>query len=147
MIIGFSQRRQFISESYGASFDGMTIIKITVHSLGVSERDYEVLFRILETGNASIEANNVEFYAPIDALFGTRETVEHLIVIEEIRQLYIGSLNLTLNTTVLNDNVPEDVECYEIRIFRSQAFLCNEDNTFPEDFFCEHTICIEDDDG
>ena len=54
---------------------------------------------------------------------------------------------------IRNDIIPEEIECYTIRIFpvdvpgRCELFTCNEDNAGADSYFCEHTICIEDDDG
>ena len=151
MIIGFTQRRQFVSES-DAPFGSLNLT-LDVRSLRVSEREYGVQFRVLGTGNATVEAINVQFSIHFDALFGVRYGEEYPI--EDYRRLFVGSLTSSpLITTIINDFVPEDpLKCYEIRIvspdefgFRD-IFTCNEDENNPMSFFCLHTICIEDDDG
>ena len=53
---------------------------------------------------------------------------------------------------VLNDIIPEEQQCLTIRISpvnfagknKLEMFSCNEQGP---SYFCEHTICIEDDDG
>ena len=153
MIVGFAQRRQFVSESDAMGFPTLTLT-LDVHSLRVSEIEYEAQFRALMTGNATVEAVNVQFSTHSDALFGVRNSEEDIIA--DSRVLHVGSLTLSsmLNTIIINDFVPEDqLKCYEIRIFSpdvtefSGIFTCNEDEDNPVNFFCIHTICIEDDDG
>ena len=155
MIVGFSQRRQFVSESDAMGFPTFTLA-LDVHSLRVSEIEYEAQFRALETGSATVEAVNIQFSSHSDALFGTRESEEDIIA--DSRELRVGSLTLSgmLNTIIINDFIPEDqLKCYEIRIFSPDVtefrgliiFTCNEDEDNPVNFFCIHTICIEDDDG
>ena len=54
---------------------------------------------------------------------------------------------------IRNDFEPEDEECFSIRIIpvhilgRFELFSCNEDDSDASNYFCETTICIEDDDG
>ena len=150
MIIGFIQRRQTISESDARSGE----LTLVVGSLRISEIEYETQFRVLETGNANVEAHNMQFSTRFDALFGIRDSEGDSI--EDSRPLTVGNqiLETVLTTTVINDFIPENVECYEIRIFRPDvgfrshnSFTCNEDEGRPVNFFCLHTICIEDDDG
>ena len=117
--------------------------------------EYELLFRVQETGNATVEAFIILFRSDFDAQFGTRESEEDPI--EEIRLLNIGTQELTIETHIINDVIPEDpLKCFEIRIMNpgistvtGGAFTCHEDEDVPEptDFFCIHTICIQDDDG
>ena len=60
-----------------------------------------------------------------------------------------------MGTFIRNDFNPEGIECYTLRIFpvgvpgRRELFTCNEfeDGVGADNCFCEHTICIEDDDG
>ena len=54
---------------------------------------------------------------------------------------------------IRNDFIPEEKECFTIRIIqvdvpgRKELFTCKEDNAGADSYFCDHTICIEDDDG
>ena len=59
-----------------------------------------------------------------------------------------------LLTAIRNDFVLEDGECYSIQITPidipglRESFICNYVDRSaipPKSFFCEHTICIEDD--
>ena len=151
MIIGFTQRRQTVSESVAPpGFN--TFLFLGVNSSRISELDYEVQFRVLETGNATVEAVNLQFQPRFDALFGAIETANSPI--EDSRLLFAGIQELSvIGTFIENDFAPEDpIECYEIRILSLDImtrilFTCNEDEADPVDFFCIHTICIKDDDG
>ena len=153
MIIGFTERRRTVSESDAS--EGMDVfpINLNVRSLRLSELQYEVLFRVLETGNATVEAYNIQFRENYDALFGTRSSAQDPIV--DSRLLAVGSLQLTtLRTYTRNNLYPEDpLKCYDIRILSPDQvggryiFTCNEDEDNPENYFCISTICIIDDDG
>ena len=120
MIFGFSQRRQIISESDAPL--GELDLSIDVHSLRRSEIEYEVFFHIMETGNATVEAFNMQFQLHFDALFGTRD--DRYDCITDSRTLEAGTLNLTnrLRTRVINDLFPEDpIKCYDIQIMSPDA--------------------------
>ena len=58
-----------------------------------------------------------------------------------------------LSTAIRNDFLSEAEECYSLRIFPiaipglREVFMCNDDDTNPTNYFCTHTICIQDDDG
>ena len=152
MIIGFTQRRQTVSESDAAPGVDTLFLFLGVNSSRISELDYVVQFHVLETGNATVEAFNVQFQPRFDALFGTTEAANNPI--EDSRVLWAGTQELSeIVTIIVNDFAPEDpIECYEIRIFSLDImthilFTCNEDEADPVDFFCIHTICIKDDDG
>ena len=157
MIIGFTQRRRTVLESDAPLGADTFPITLDVRSLRMSEREYEVLFRVLETGNATVEAFNVQFQVNYDALFGTRSTAQDPIV--DSRLLAVGNLQVTaLITQVRNDVRPEEpLKCYDIRILspdvdpeeavRCIPFTCNEDEDNPVNYFCVSTTCIIDDDG
>ena len=86
-------------------------------------------------------------------MFGSRENSDDPI--EEIRNLEAGQLRFSrdLTTSIKNDNRNESLECFTLHIHNSDApgyrdiSRCNEAYTNSSDYFCEHTICIEDDDG
>ena len=87
-----------------------------------------------------------------DATFGRRVNLDDPI--EGTRDLLLGERTVSpLLTVIRNDFIPEEIECYTIRIFpvdvagRHELFTCNEDNAGADSYFCVHTICIEDDDG
>ena len=152
MIIGFTQRRLTVSESDAPLGADTFPITLDVRSLRMSEREYGLLFRVLEFGNATVEASNVQFRENYDALFGTRFSAQDPIV--DSRLLAVGNLQVTLITQIRNDVRPEEpLKCYEIVILSSDlipdhiTFSCNDDYNNPVNYFCRSTICIIDDDG
>ena len=152
MIIGFTERIRTVSEGqYGAV--ELFPLQIIVSSLRTSEREHRMDFHLLESStNATVEtyisASNM-----FDATFGQRGNLDDPIT--QSRDLFPGerTISFRLLTYIRNDFVPEEIECYTIRIFpvddpgRRELFTCNEDNAGADSYFCEHTICIEDDDG
>ena len=144
MVIGFTERRRTVSESDVPVADSLQLL-INVSTLRVSEREYRMLYRVLSSGTATVVSfNMVDF----DARFGAIET-------EQLDVLLPGSDFISpLSVQIINDIVPEDEECFSIRISPinipglRELFMCDfVDNTIPLSIFCEHTICIEDDDG
>ena len=149
MVIGFTERIRTVSEGQEGAVD-LFQLHISASSVMPSEREHPMLFRLLESStNATVEtlvpASNV-----FDATFGSRANP-----IEETMNLLPGERTVSppLVTAIRNDLIPEEIECYTIRIFpvdilgRRELFTCNEDSEGADSYFCEHTICIEDDDG
>ena len=147
MIIGFTQRIRTVSEGQEGAVD-LFQLQIIVSSLRSAERVHPIVFRILETStNATVETltptSNI-----FDATFGLRVSPNDPI--EESTDLFPGERTTYLLTVIRNDLIPEEIECYTIRIFpfdvvgRRDLFTCNEDNAGADSYFCEHTICIED---
>lgn len=153
MVIGFQDRNQTVSEGDGFGSD-LFPIEIVVHCLRKSERAYQVLFRLeLESSTAIVEATNqVEFPSLYDAQFGNRDTPEDPIRDERI--LSIGGFFISpLTALIRNDLLPEETKRFSILItspdvpgFRTN-FDCNTDESGETNFFCLHTVYIEDDDG
>ena len=107
-------------------------------------------FRLLESStNATFTPASIIY----DATFGVRVNLNYPI--RESRDLLPGERTISppLQTDIRNDLIPEEIECYTIRIVpvdvpgRRELFTCYEDNAGADSYFCEHTICIEDDDG
>ena len=152
MIIGFNERFIFINESDIPKGSDEIQLTINVTSLRTSEQEYTVQFRLQEgSTNAFVETitpSNPEY----DARFGSRQSMSDPIT--ESRIVEAGSLQLRMEliTFVRNDFRPEGLECYTIRILSPdligirEIFGCYEDNS-ATNFFCLHTICVEDDDG
>ena len=151
MVIGFSERIQSVSESE-VQPEGFIPITINVSTLRVSESSHPLVIRyqmidsvaIVET---LINSKDVEF----DALYGIYDSGSS---IEEYSDIVPGQTSTSLHVMVYNDLIPEEEECFTLRILPVDVpgarthFTCTEGN--PDDlssFFCEHTICIEDDDG
>ena len=126
---------------------------INVATLRVSEREHRMLYRVLSSGTARVVSlefrDNLEF----DARFGI---VQADPILQEDVLLPGRDSIIPLRTAIRNDFVLEDEECYSIQISPidtpglRELFMCDFVNTSvipPMSFFCEHTICIEDDDG
>ena len=151
MAIGFTQRIRTVSEGAVPGVD-LFQLQINVSSMRPAERRSPMLFRLLECcTNATVEtltaASNV-----FDATFGFREDPRDPI--EEHRDLPLGETTVSpLQTAIRNDLIPEETECFTIRIIqvdvlgRHVLFDCNYGHLDVDSYFCEHTICIEDDDG
>ena len=156
MKIGFNQRWQVVSEN-AVSLMNQSTLSIAVSSLRVSERNHTIVFRYQESTNAAkVETFTVQNNPQYDALFGIRTDSDtplgEPIVVTHV--LTAGSSKIpALMTRVRDDVRPEDTECYTISILTPdiegirESFTCNEDEKNPTDFFCDHTICIIDDDG
>ena len=155
MIIGFSQRRQTVSETSGP-LELVAVLEIDVRSLIVSEINYDVTFetpisnmdRTADVGAINPGPANIFDH---DALFGTtNETVGDL---EDSRKLPNGQIILStpLAITIINDFKPECVECFTISIASPDItgdrdiYECFDDDDNMDMFFCLHEICIEED--
>ena len=150
MIIGFDQRWQNVSENAGRDNETFPLF-IDVSTMRTSERNHTIVFRYQQSSNIAIQSNPL-----YDALLGNGTDMEippHKSI-EFTHILNPGSHVIpSLMAMVRNDNHPEDRECYTISIITRdvkgvrEVFFCNEDESNPTDFFCDHTICIDDDDG
>ena len=159
MIIGFNTSKTTTNETLGT-------VTIEVHSRIKSELDYEIGFRLsLPTDGHSATVETGDFIDPtfnplsdIDARFGDRANPNNrLDPLETSRQLEKGRLlpRSPLVTTIFSDLRPEEDECYIIGILIIDTlvgggrinYACNENEDNPADFFCEHTVCILDNDG
>ena len=151
MLIGFTQRIRTVSEGQEGAVD-LFQLQIIISSLRSVEREHRMDICLLESStNATVEtyisASNM-----FDATFGRRGNLDDPIT--QSRDLSPGERTISspLLTYIRNDFVPEEIECYTIRIFpvdvpgRRELFTCNEDDAGADSYFCEHTICIEDDD-
>ena len=150
MILGFGERRQTVSEAQAPPGEDRFTIDIFIISLRTSEIIYEVGVRSVIEGQPIIEPSDDIRNPMFDGLFGSREmnTINNLVFVE------ILNINMTmlpiLQVTIRNDNLPEEEECFNLSIFpvnpapMTPNFECN---FAGDEFLCEHTICIEDDDG
>ena len=157
MIIGFTERQRTVSE--GIVPDGEDEFQLTypVAALRTSERDHLMAFRLLEgsstaTVNTRQELGDIDVLRNNDAIFGDQR--EKFDPIDVYLSLPLGRTTLPneLLTFIRADFAPEGVECYTVRIFVldvpgvRQPFTCN-DEADATNYFCEHEICIIDDDG
>ena len=150
MVIGFTERRQTVSEGEVPGADSFSIV-IDVAPSRVSEREHQMLYHLLSTGTTTV-VSFVYLGSNFDARFGAYEADP----IEQRDVLDPGEPTIRpLITEIRNDFIHEDEECYSIRISPldipglRELFMCNlMDTSDPtENLFFEHMICIEDDDG
>ena len=152
MVIGFTERRRTVSEGLFPDSDEFPL-QIDIATLRVSERLHRMLYRVLSSGTARVVSLAFRDNLNYDARFGT---VQADPIEEEDRLLPLRDFITPLPTAIRNDFVLEDEECYSIRLSPidipglRELFMCDfvdTTSTPPMSFFCEHTICIEDDDG
>ena len=149
MIIGFAQRRHTVSESEG---DDRFFIPINFASLRTSEIEYFVRFRIQTIGQTATVVGIIVDNPDFDAAFGSRNSENELI---DVRSLPVGTRQLRqpLAVEIINDFTPEIQECFTVRFLvedysgMHSNYQCNGDSVNTTNYFCEHTICIDDDDG
>ena len=159
MIIGFTQRRQTVSEADGnigpipvQSF----LITVNVTSVVVSEINYNVSFEAPASNmgrTADVAHNLVRDPLNHDALFGTINATTGDLV--DRRLLISGSRRLqnTLTLTIINDDDIEPEECFTLDIASPDVigdrdiYECFDDDDNSDSSFCLHEICIEDDEG
>lgn len=135
------------------------VLSLDVHALKLPELDYKLVFRHVQSSSTAIVESFTppNFHTQFDARFGLRQEDpnDEESPLEDIRVLWARNNDLKnpLLTAIVKDFIPEEEECYTIRILSPdtqtlrKTFACNEDFESPRDFFCLHTICIEDDDG
>ena len=153
MIIGFRTDMTIRSET-------LAEFSIDVHSMITSEVEYTIGFRHIRVGAvATVETSDILdpiFDEDFDATFGDRSNPNNpLDFLETTRVLQVGRLEPVrpLRTTIISDVRPEGNESYTINILttdmngESVNFMCNENANNPDDFFCDHTVYILDNDG
>ena len=153
MIIGFTSRTQIVPENIRDGISNFPL-SIDVATLRTAEREHPMMFRLqISSSTAIVEPIGAVVNPFYDATFGTRDSVYGPII--EEYDLLAGMDTITsLVTFIRNDRRPEEKTiCFTIRIFpvdvpgRHELFTCNEDDSGESSYFCEHTICIIDDDG
>ena len=155
MKIGFRTNLTTTNEVLGT-------VAIDVHSKITSEVEYTIGFHHIRVGAiATVETSDFSdpiFDTDFDASFGGRPNPNNARdPLERTELLQVGRLEplIPLRTTIFSDLRVEEDECYIINIFIIDTvtgdghakYDCNENANNPEDFFCDHTICILDDDG
>ena len=153
MIIGFTQRSRTVSESMALPGFDLFPLPIGVATLRRAERKHPMNFRLqVARSSATVEPLALQTNPLYDALFGNRDNIyDPIKVFFELESL--EDVIPSLTTFIKDDLRPEDVECFIIRIFpvdvprRRELFICNEDDSGADNYFCLMEICIEDDDG
>ena len=146
MVIGFTERSGTVSEAAGLPSQ-LFRLNIGVSSLRTSEIEHPITFRVREDRSTA----NVQPLGSVglsDAFFGSIPDRDVLFV--------LGSgirIIPPLTTFIVDDITVEIDECFTIRMFfthapgpREPRVTCN-DGDGATSFFCEHTFCIEDNDG
>ena len=149
--IGFAERSQTVSESEAPSGDDGYYITVRINSAGSERRDYPVRIRVTSPINTTVEGINIQFDPLFDVLFGSRLNIDDPITYD--LNVPTDVYSTSVSAFIRQDFTPEGLECFTLRIsgidapgFRDIS-SCNEDSTHPTDYFCQHTICIQDDDG
>ena len=149
MFVGFTERRTNISERTDVPVD-VYRIAIEVSAERTSELIHTSTIYVVESKTATVESfsSHSLFY---DALFGT------IVVpgdpLQEVHLLRSGERRYQdIQLSIRNDFLIENEECFTLSISTRNDFgqeaLCNaDDDSSASSYFCEHTICIEDDDG
>ena len=153
MIIGFTQRTQRVSESMALPGDVFFPLPIHVATLRTAEREYPMYFRVQGASSSAIVEPIGAVVDPLyDATFGTREREDGPIAVFFNLEALEDTIP-PLITFIRNDLRPEYEECFTIRILpvdipgNQVLFSCYDDYYGEDNYFCEHTICIMDDDG
>ena len=150
MFVGFAERRTNVSERTAAPGDDAIIIAIEVSTERTSELIHTSTIYVVESKTATVESfsSHSLFY---DALFGTRvvpgDPLQEVHLLRSGMRRYQKDVHLS----IINDFLAEHEECFTLSISTRNDFgqeaLCNaDDDSSASSYFCEHTICIEDDD-
>ena len=157
MIIGFTERRRTVCEGFALEGEDEFRLTYPVAALRTSERDHLMTFRLLEgistaTINTRRELNDTNILRNNDAVFGEMREENDPIEVNLSLPMSRTTLPEKLPTFLRDDFVPEDEECYTVRVLAKDVpglrrlFTCNSEAD-ATNYFCEHEICIIDDDG
>ena len=151
MVIGFTQRMRTVSESDAPEEEEFFTIDIDVATLRPSEREHTMAFRVqLSASTAIVESKNDQSNPHLDAVFGTRDYPDDPLQ-QRFTLQHLADTVPSLTVKIRDDIRHEYEECFTIRIFQTYAWRdllsCNEYEDGATNYFCEITICIEDDDG
>ncbi|CAI8053259.1 hypothetical protein GBAR_LOCUS29128, partial [Geodia barretti] len=150
MIIGFTQRSRTVPESSGAATD-LYPIDIQVASVRVSERLHGITIRHNEQLSTAVVGPLIGENIISDALFGLRNL--HRDPLQLLFDLNPGQTTLQrVSAFIVQDFRIEPEECFTLQLYfyatpgaREPLVTCNAGDS-STNFFCEHTVCIEDDD-
>ena len=153
IIIGFTTSTVYVPENNTYPGLDVWLLPIEVATVRTAEREHPMIFRVQgASSSAIVEPLGDVVNLLYDATFGSRhnigDPIEEFFVLEALEDTISP-----LTTFIRNDIRPEDQECFTIRIIpvdvagRRDLFFCNEDHYGEDNYFCQHTICIEDDDG
>ena len=151
--IGFTQRSQTVSEAdiYPEAL-GTGFIDTQIHADQVADKDYAFNIQVVDPSSDAIfvlpiATNSVGDVIVPDAQFG----IEFNGTLQEERELRAGRENTSILFTFWNDYYVEEEECFTVLLspsprLENNLFSCTEDESSESDYFCQHTLCIADND-
>ena len=146
--IGFTQRSQTVSEADVPPGGGSLQLSLSAAAQSDATRNYRIVFEHLDyLSNATVDAIGYLESTDYDAIFGSRTCPGCPLRVYKYLMSRASQIS-PLSVFIADDFVPEGLECFTLRLYIEGAvpFTCNNDLT-ATDFFCTHTICIEDFDG
>ena len=153
MIIGFTSRTVYVPENNAQPGFDEWLLPIEVATVRTAEREHPMNFRLqVSSSSANVEPIGEVVNELYDANFVKRDNIDYPIEVFFVLEALQDTIS-PLTTFIRNDLRPENEECFTIHILpvdvpgRRELFACNEDVSGADNYFCEHTICIEDDDG
>ena len=152
MIIGFTERSRTVSESGATPGVSQYRLSIDMATLRVSERFHGITIRHNEQLSTAVVGPFIGGNIFYDALFGARDDSRDPLQDRDI--LDPGQTTLRrVYPSIVEDFRIEPEECFTLQLYfyetpgaRVPLVTCNAGNS-STNFFCEHTVCIEDDDG
>ena len=127
-------------------FDYYYTIDVSIET--VSERFHGFDFVVLNTSR-SATVNGFDTEEVADAKFGARRDCECLVEDDALNPMETKFFK-NLTTKIFADDLEEGIECFTIHISSPDSeghpdiFRCNKDHEDADNFFCYHTICIND---
>ena len=147
MIIGFSEERMTVSEGDGGFYVDIFPIMLNFTILRLSELEYISVIQHLESKGSAIVVSIVDNMNTVfDAILG--EFFDGLLMLRYSVQAGNSEFfHRSHELFIHNDFLIEDEECLVLSISSfndlGENALCSD----GENYFCEQTICIEDNDG
>ena len=151
MVFGFAERITTVSEGGSGGTVELYSIYTELSAEKTSELLYVSIVHLVESkSNATVNPNTNQIET-FDAIFGHRDDPGDPL--QEVHLLRSGERRYQdIQLSIRNDFLIENEECFTLSISTRNEFgqeaLCNaDDDSSASSYFCEHTICIEDDDG
>ena len=150
-VIGFTQRNQTISESdHEFQNDSMEfIISVPIMTTETFEIVRSITCRYQKSTSNAVVVNHPGFDKYYDVIFGVFALEDTNGLLEEWLLLQPGENFTEMQVTIRDDLLPESQECFTIVImtvvYGVELFTCN-DSEDATNYFCSHTICIDDND-
>ena len=146
-VIGFTQRNQIVSESDHENDTMDFIISVVVMTKNIFE-DELITCRYQKHTSNTVVVSLEEFDNDFDAVFG--RVADPNSPLEEWLFLRSGEDFTEMQITIKDDLRPESQECFTIVImtvvYGVELVTCN-DSEDATNYFCSHTICIDDNDS